>query len=83
MIHRISDGEAEQRSYYRLLHNPSLDIGSVKEYLYADCRRQVVPGGHYLCIQDTTQPNFERNRKNIGDMEGLGVIGDGKIRLRR
>ena len=78
MIHRISAGEAEQRSYYRLLHNPRVDITAIKEYLYADCRRQVVPGDHYLCIQDTTQPNFESNRKNIGNLEGLGVIGDGK-----
>ena len=78
MIHRISGGEAEQRSYYRLLHNTGLDTASIKEYLYADCRRQVVPAAHYLCIQDTTQPNFESNRKNISNMEGLGVIGDGK-----
>lgn len=28
-------------------------------------------------IQDTTQPNFERNRENITDKTGLGVIGDG------
>jgi hypothetical protein len=78
VIHRISEDEAEQRSYYRLLHNPSLDMKSIKEYLYADCCRQVIPGDHYLCIQDTTQPNFESNRKNISNQEGLGVIGDGK-----
>jgi Transposase DDE domain len=78
VIHRISGGEAEQRGYYRLLHNPSVAMSSIKEYLYADCSRQVVPGGHYLCIQDTTQPNFESNRKNISDQAGLGVIGDGK-----
>ena len=78
VIHRISGGEAEQRSYYRLLHNAGLDTASIKDYLYADCGRQVVPAAHYLCIEDTTQPNFESKRKNISNMEWLGLIGDGK-----
>ncbi|MCY7328640.1 MAG: IS4 family transposase [Saprospiraceae bacterium] len=78
MIHRISSDEAEQRSYYRLLHNANLETAHVQDYLYADCRRQVVSGAHYLCIQDTTQPNFERKRKHISNQAGLGVIGDGR-----
>ncbi len=35
-------------------------------------------GGHYLVFNDTTQPNFERNRHNITDQQGLGVIADKK-----
>lgn len=78
MIHKISDSEPEQRSFYRLLHNPMFDIDSLKNFIYADCERQIEHGKHYLAIQDTTQPNFERNRKNIHNKDGLGVIGDGK-----
>ena len=77
MVHKISRNESEQRSFYRLLNNPRFDIDSVKAFIYDDCTRQLEEGKHYLCIQDTTQPNFNRNRENIGDKTGLGVIGDG------
>lgn len=55
-----------------------MEINHLKEYIYQDCQRQIEAGKHYLVIQDTTQPNFERNRENISQPEGLGVIGDGK-----
>ncbi|MGV3589574.1 MAG: IS4 family transposase [Adhaeribacter sp.] len=76
VIHQISEDEAEQRSYYRLLHNRGLETGHIISYLQQDCARQVESGKHYLVFQDTTQPNFERNRANISDQQQLGVIGD-------
>ncbi|KAA5541229.1 hypothetical protein F0145_21605, partial [Adhaeribacter rhizoryzae] len=76
VIHQLSASEAEQRSYYRLLHNPRLQTSQIISYLQADCARQVEVGAHYLVFQDTTQPNFERNRRNISDQQQLGVIGD-------
>lgn len=76
VIHQLSETEAEQRSYYRLLHNPRLETGQIISYLQADCQRQVEAGAHYLVFQDTTQPNLERNRGNITDFQQLGVIGD-------
>lgn len=78
MIHRLSKNEAEQRSFYRLLHNPRLETGQVVEFMRQDCLRQVQAGAHYLVVQDTTQPNFERNSKNIVSRQELGVIGDRK-----
>jgi hypothetical protein len=76
VIHQLSDKEAEQRSYYRLLHNRRLETGQILSYLQWDCQRQVEAGAHYLVFQDTTQPNFERNRSNISDFEQLGVLAD-------
>ena len=76
VIHQISESEAEQRSYYRLLHNPRLETSQIIAYLQADCQRQLKAGAHYLVFQDTTQPNLERNRGNITDFQQLGVIGD-------
>jgi hypothetical protein len=76
VIHQLSDKEAEQRSYYRLLHNRRLETGQILSYLQWDCQRQVVAGAHYLVFQDTTQPNFEHNRGNISDFEQLGVLAD-------
>lgn len=76
VIHQLSETEAEQRGYYRLLQNPRLETGQIISYLQQDCQRQVEEGAHYLVFQDTTQPNFERNRCNISDQQQLGVIGD-------
>lgn len=55
-----------------------METQHIKQYLYEDCRRQVVAGGQYLVFEDTTEPNLERNRRNIANQEGLGVIGDNK-----
>ena len=79
VIHRLAKDEAEQRSFYRLLHHPRLETGQVVAFLRRDCARKVEAGAHYLVIQDTTQPNFERNRQNISDQRQLGVIGDGAL----
>lgn len=78
VVHRISDNEAEQRAYYRLLHNKKLSVEELSKYIINDCRRQVKPGKTYLVFQDTTQPSFERNRRNIKANSGLGVISDNK-----
>ena len=78
VIHQLAEDEAQQRSFYRLIHNKRVESQSIKNYIYADCKRQVEAGQHYLVIQDTTQPNFERNRQNIKDQTGLGVIGNNK-----
>ncbi len=76
IIHQLAENEAQQRSFYRLVHNDRVETEEIKQYLYADCKRQVESGKHYLVIQDTTQPNFERNRGNITTQAGLGVIGN-------
>lgn len=78
VIHQLSDTESEQRAFYRMLYSKNLCTEDVKSVLYADCLRQVSASGHYLLIQDTTQPNFEKNRSNVSNTEGLGVIGDNK-----
>jgi hypothetical protein len=78
VIHQIADNQSEQRAYYRLLDNENLDLNDVKSFLYSDCSAQVSSGGHYLLIQDTTQPTFEKNRSNISNTDGLGVIADNK-----
>lgn len=78
IIHQISENEAMQRSFYRILHSERVSHEEIKEYIYEDCLREIEPGKHYLVIEDTTQPNFERNRRNISNTEGLGVIGDDK-----
>jgi len=76
VIHQIASDENQQKSFYRLLHNKRMEIEALKEHIYQDCYRQIDATGHYLVIQDTTQPNFNRNKANISNTEGLGVIAD-------
>lgn len=78
VVHQISEDEAEQRAYYRLLQNKNISVEGLGNYLTEDCQRQVKPKRHYLIFQDTTQPNLERKRDQIKDKKGLGVIGDNK-----
>ena len=78
VVHQIADNQSEQRACYRLLYNESLTLSEVKSVLYSDSSAHVSASGHYLLIQDTTQPNFDNNRSNISDTEGLGVIADNK-----
>ncbi len=74
----MASDENQQKSFYRILKNDRLEIEEVKWHIYADCIGQLEPARHYLVIQDTTQPNLERNSRNISDKTGLGVIGDKK-----
>lgn len=76
MIHQLAENESQQRSFYRILQNQRMEIEELKAYICSDCYRQVESGSHYLVIQDTTQPNFDRNKANIRDRTGLGVIAD-------
>lgn len=78
VVHRISDNEAEQRAYYRLLQNERMSVEELSDHIIADCQRQVKAGATYLIFQDTTQPSLERNQKNIKAGSGLGVISDNK-----
>jgi hypothetical protein len=72
----MADTEAEQRAYYRMLHNDRLSSSELIDTVVADCVRQVEPGAHYLIFQDTTQPNLERHRSRIKPHSGLGTISD-------
>jgi len=78
VIDQLSENEAQQRSFYRLMHNKGVASQAIKHSIYADCKRQVEAGQHYLVIQDTTQPNFEGKGQNSKDQTGLGVIGHNK-----
>jgi len=39
VIHQLSDNEAPQRSFYRLVHNAGVESEEIKQYLYADSKR--------------------------------------------
>lgn len=76
IIHQLSENEAEQRAYYRFLHNEKLSISVLSSHIIAESMEQVEADQDYVLFQDSTQLNFEWNRDNILSDSGLGVIGD-------
>ena len=76
-IHKISRNWAEAMGNYRMLDNEKVTMEGLKEGLTSDCGIKA-RCEHALLIQDTAQPNYERQRGRIEEGSGLGVIGDNK-----
>lgn len=75
-IRKMAENWAEQIGFYRFFDNQKVTSERLSQSFAQHCGQRA-SGGHYLVIQDTTQPNFEWNRRQISDQNGLGVIGDG------
>ena len=75
-IRRIADSRADQIAYYRLLGNDALTDGALEAVLTDHTADLARDARHVLCIQDTTQFNFQAHAGRLGDDSGLGVIGD-------
>jgi len=76
-VHKISRNWTEAMGNYRMLDNEKVTIEGLKEGLTSDCGVKA-RCQHTLLIQDTTQPNYERQRDRIKRNSGLGIIGDNK-----
>ena len=77
-IRRIAADRAEQIAFYRLLRGDALTQEALTDDLLSRTAAlaRESSAGHFLCIQDTTQFNFERHAGRLGEDSGLGVIGD-------
>lgn len=75
-IRRIANTRADQIAYYRLLGNDALTDDALEAVLTDHTAKLARDADHVLCIQDTTQFNFEAHAGRLGDDSGLGVIGD-------
>ena len=74
---------AEKEGAYRMLVNDSFDHNDLTEGAIRQLKKNV-NGGHYLCIQDTTEINFTshmgrigREDRDIGPLEGRGKANSG------
>lgn len=75
-IRQLSDTWAQQVAYYRLLANDALTHDALAGVLTDRTAELAREASHVLCIQDTTQFNFQHHAGRLGDDSGLGVIGD-------
>lgn len=71
-IRQISTNKAEQKAFYRFLHN-----GSVKEDHFieesSDRMGKLSNGRHLLCLQDTCEVNLSQHKGRIKENSGLGA----------
>jgi len=74
-IQALSLNRAEQKAYYRFLHNGKASEAKLVEALLGRCSRQV-KGKVVLSIQDTTEVNLSAHRGRLKSDSGLGGIDD-------
>ncbi|MFO7658818.1 MAG: transposase DNA-binding-containing protein, partial [Bacteroidales bacterium] len=74
-INKVSGKWSEAMGNYRMLENKKVTVPAIKAAITGSCGQNC---GHVLCIQDTTQPNYEKHRGRIKPKSGLGLIGDNK-----
>ncbi len=77
VINQVGSSWSEKMAYYRLLGNDKTSFEKIQQSL-ADACGQRVSGGHYLVIQDSTQPNYQSHAGRLKANSGLGVIGNNK-----
>lgn len=70
-IRRLSETRAEQKAYYRFLHNEKVE----ENKLIAEASSRVknlCAGRHLLCIQDTSEINLCKHKGRLQPSSGLG-----------
>lgn len=72
-IRRISPDRATQKGAYRFLHNKKVSEKILISEL-CDRHTSICKNRHVLCIQDTTEMNFNSHRHRIKENSGLGRL---------
>lgn len=70
-LRQISDSNAVQRSFYRLLNNESVSEEAITNSIVKRCG-ELCQGRHVLCIQDTSEFNLSGQKGRIKANSGLG-----------
>jgi len=76
-IQGLSQTRAEQKAYYRFLHNEKASETKLIKELQERCSRQV-KGKVVLSIQDTTEVNLSSHKGRLKEDSGFGGIDDSK-----
>lgn len=70
-IRQISTNKAEQKAFYRFLHNDSVKEGHLIEES-SNRMSKLSHGRHLLCLQDTCEVNLSQHKGRIKENSGLG-----------
>ena len=77
-IRQLTESEAEQRSFYRLLNNESFSEQALEQSIIERCG-ELSANRHLLCIQDTVEFNLNSKRNRIQANSGLGSISKSEV----
>ena len=73
-INRCCSTHKDRIGAYRMLNNPQCSESDLSKALYTSCHANVL-SRHVLCIQDTTEFNYNSHMDRIGkDDEDIGPI---------
>ena len=66
-----------QMSDYRFLDNPRVTVQALVQALSDQCQSALVPGQHYLALQDTSEINLSAHRNRLNHaLPGIGTVGN-------
>lgn len=70
-IRQVSEHRAEQKGFYRLLHNENFSEEKIEASIVNRCN-DLCAGRRVLCLTDTTEFNLESHRGRIKNGSGVG-----------
>jgi hypothetical protein len=70
-VRQITQTEAQQKSFYRLLNNENFSEKGIQECIVNRCG-QLCSGRHVLCIEDSSEFNLTNQKGRIKAKSGLG-----------
>lgn len=70
VVNRIFSTFTEKVGAYRMLNNKHTHKGLIIRSLSSHCQGNIFGGKHYLCIQDTTEINYETHRERMHKGKG-------------
>jgi len=75
ILNQLSDSHADNMAYSRFFNNDSISVSSLKKSSQIKVK-EVSKGKHILCLQDTSEINYEKHRNFFRlDDEDLGPVG--------
>lgn len=76
ILNRLAEGRKDLLAYHRFFNNEKVDTKKLIESITHDCSKQV-EGRRLICLEDTTEYNFQHHFKRIKKGE-LGPTGNDK-----
>lgn len=75
ILNQLSESHADNMAYSRFFNNDSISVSSLKKSSQTKVK-EVSNGKHILCIQDTSEINYEKHRNFFRlDDQDLGPVG--------
>lgn len=80
VINRIFGTFSEKVGAYRMLNNKKTKTEQIIRSMSSYCHSNITEGIHYLCLQDTTEINFEAHRERMSKKQcKLGLVSNNQI----